>query len=251
MKYKLLVLAALAVTASACGKKKADENKQQAKIAFAVYQSGLMETVDAKKAAEWLNRGEMVTVLETTEVPDAKDKTKSKKWAKIERTTGKQGFVDAANVESKAFVVLKPLEIFNINQAAGKKVTTAPIGKVGFVKEEKADWVKVRFGFHVNENWSFAPEAKKWADDRWAQLEGAVSFDSAAIGQGIELEDALKKYADADAAKKAAGKKELEAIIKDGRSQFIDIAQKALSEEAPKSDEPGAAPTEPKPADGN
>lgn len=251
MKYRILLLSAVAAAVVSCGKKKTEENKPSAKIAFVVYQSALMDTMDAKKASEWLNRGEMVTVLENTEVPDAKDKTKSKKWAKIERTTGKQGFVDAANIEGKAFVVLRPLEIFNINQAAGKKLATAPIGKVGFVVEEKADWAKVRFGYKVNENWNFGAEAAKWVDQRWAQLEGAVSYDAAAIGQGVELEDALKKYNDVDAAKKATGKKELETIVTDGRSQFIDIVQKALAEGAPKSDETAAPPAETKPAEGN
>lgn len=246
---KTLALAVLIAMAAHCGKKKGEEAaKAPAKVAYAVYQAGVFDTVDAKKASEWLNRAEMVTVLETVDVPDAKDKKKSKAWAKIERTTGKQGFVDPANLESKAFVVIRPIEIFNINQAAGKKLATVPAGKVGFVVEEKGDWVKVRFGYKVNENWSFADDATKWVDQRWAQLDG-VSYDPAAIGHGVELEDAMKKFNDSDAAKKAAGKKDLETIVKDSKSQFIDVAQKALAtaDEAPKKEEP---PAEVKPAEG-
>lgn len=243
MKTKALpaiALAVIAFTVSYCGKKKGDEKPtQQAKVSYAVYACGLYEKTDAKEASEWLNRAEMVTVLESVEVPNPKDKKKSKTWLKIERTTGKQGYVDPANFENKAFVVLRPVELFNINQASGKKVATVPPGKVGFVVEEKGEWVKVRFGYKVYENWSYTEEATKWGEQRWMQLEG-VSYDPAAIGQGVELEDALKKFNDADAKKKAAGKKELEAIVKEAKSQFIDVAQKALAagEEVPKKEEP-------------
>lgn len=245
MKMKVLlaiVPAFVALVATNCGKKKGDEKSaQQARVAYAVYACGLYEKVDAKEASEWLNRAEMVTVLESVEVPNAKDKKKSKTWLRIERTTGKQGFVDPANFESKAFVVLRPIELFNINQAAGKKVATVPPGKVGFIIEEKGEWVKVRFGYKLYENWSYTEEATKWGEQRWMQLEG-VSYDPAAIGHGVELEDALRKFNDSDAKKKAAGKKELEAIVKDAKSQFIDVAQKALtaSEEPPKNEEPAA-----------
>lgn len=244
MKMKALPAIALAVIALAnnnCGKKKGDEKPaQQAKVSYTVYACGLYEKTDSKEASEWLNRAEMVTVLESVEVP-TKDKKKTKIWLKIERTTGKQGFADPANFESKAFVVLRPVELFNINQASGKKVATVPPGKVGFIVEEKGEWVKVRFGYKVYENWSFTEDATKWGDQRWMQLEG-VSYDPAAIGQGVELEDALRKFNDTDAKKKATGKKELEAIVKDAKSQFIDVAQKALaaSEETPKKEEPAA-----------
>ncbi len=231
MKNKLTISlsAIILLAAIACGKKKSPEEapKAQARIAFAVYQIGLFDTIDAKKASEWLNRGEMVTVLDTVNAPDAKDPKKAKSWSKIERTTGKQGFVDSANIEGKAFVTMGPLEVFNINQASGKKVATVPAGQVGFVADEKGDWVKVRFGYKIYENWSGAPDAVKWADGKWAQLT-QVSYDPAAIGQGIELETAMRKYFDSDAAKKAAGQKELEKIVADGTSQFVDAARRAL-----------------------
>lgn len=247
MKNKFALSAVVLLAAIACGKKKsADEApKAQARIAFAVYQIGLFDTVDAKKASEWLNRGEMVTVLETVNVPDAKDPKKSRSWAKIERTTGKQGFVDASNLENKVFVTVGPLEVFNINQASGKKIATVPAGQVGFVSEEKADWVKVRFGYKVYENWSGASDALKWADGKWAQL-NQVSYDPAAIGQGIELETAMRKFLDADATKKAQGQKELEKIVTDGTSQFVETARRVLdgAQAAPAS-EPAAAPATP------
>jgi hypothetical protein len=229
MRKQLIICAIVLAAAIACGKKKSLEEapKAQARIAFSVYQAGLFDSVDAKKASEWLNRAEMVTVLDTVNVPDAKDPKKSRSWSKIERTTGKQGFVDSANLESKAFVTVGPLEVFNINQASGKKVATVPAGQVGFVVEEKGDWVKVRFGYKVYEKWSGAADAIKWADGKWAQL-SQVSYDPAAIGQGIELETAMRKYLDPDAAKKAAGQKELEKIVSEGTSQFVDVARSVL-----------------------
>ena len=214
-----------------CGKKKdGDAPRTQAKIAYAVYGAGMYDQVGGSKPAEYISRGEMVTVLETVTPPSVKEDAKAKTWAKIERTTGKQGFVEAKNLESKAFVVIRPLDIFSINQASGKKLTTVPAGQVGFVVEEKADWAKVRFGYNVYEGWSFTKDNTKWVDEKWAQLEG-VSYDPLAVGQGVELETALRKYSNSDAAKKASGKKELEAIIKEGKSQFIDPAQKALAGE--------------------
>lgn len=229
LQNKLVIPAIVIVAAVACGKKKSPEEapKAQPRIGFAVYQIGLFDTVDAKKASAWLNRGEMLTVLDTVNVPDAKDPKKSKSWAKIERTTGKQGFVNSANIESKAFVTVGPLEVFNINQASGKKVATVPAGQVGFVSEERGDWVKVRFGYKIYENWSGAPDALKWADGNWAQL-SQVSYDPAALGQGVELETAMRKLLDADATKKAAGQKELEKIVADGTSQFVEVARRAL-----------------------
>ncbi|GAB4442195.1 MAG: hypothetical protein OHK0011_24620 [Turneriella sp.] len=247
MKSKITILAITLFAVIACGKKKTSEEapKAQARIAFAVYQVGLFDTVDAKKASEWLNRGEMLTVLDTVNVPDAKDPKKTKSWAKVERTTGKQGFVDAANIESKAFVTVGPLEVFNINQASGKKIATVPAGQVGFISEEKADWVKVRFGYKVYENWSGAADAIKWADGKWAQL-SQVSYDPAAIGQGIELETAMRKFNDADATKKAQGQKELEKIVSEGTSQFVEVARQQLdSSKAAPAAEPAPSETSP------
>jgi hypothetical protein len=244
IKKKIAIAAFFLLAFTACGKKKSPEEvtKAQARIAFAVYQVGLFDAVDAKKASEWLNRAEMVTILETLNVPDAKDPKKTKSWAKIERTTGKQGFVDASNLESKAFVTVGPLEVYNINQASGKKIATVPAGQVGFVSDEKADWVKVRFGYKVYENWSGAADALKWADGKWAQL-SQVSYDPAVIGQGIELETAMRKFNDADAAKKAQGQKELEKIIADGTSQFVEVARQVLdAAQAAPAPEPAAAP---------
>lgn len=244
--HKVYLIAALAVALIACGKKKVDEpGKPQAKIAYAVYGLGLFDTVDAKKATEWLSRAEMLTVLETVKGPDPKNAAKTKDWAKIERTTGKQGFVDAASLESKAFVVIGNLEVFNVNQASAKKLASVPAGHVGFVVEEKGDWVKVRFGNKVNEKWSNAADSYKWVDQKWAQLT-AVSYDPAAIGQGLEIENSMRKYLEGDAAKKAQGKKELEAIVSDGKSQFVSVAKDAL---AAAEAMPEAKPAETKPAD--
>ncbi|MBL8035562.1 MAG: hypothetical protein JNJ69_17805 [Leptospiraceae bacterium] len=249
-KLKLILATAAALSFAACGKKKTeDASKPQAKIAYAIYQLGVYDTTTAKKASEWLNRAEMVTVLETVKAPDPKNEGKTKEMAKIERTTGKQGYVDAASLESKAFVVIGALEVFNVNQASAKKLATVPAGHVGFVVEEKGDWVKVRFGYKVNEKWNNAADSLKWVDQKWAQL-SAVSYDPAAIGQGIELENAMRKYLDADAAKKAAGKKELEAIVNDGKSQFVSVAKDALSAEASAEKPAENKPAETKPAEG-
>jgi hypothetical protein len=229
LKTTLLIIAISAATY--CGKKKdGDAPKAQAKIAYAVYGAGLFDQVGAGKASEYLSRGEMVTVLDTVTPPSVKEDAKAKTWAKVERTTGKQGFVDSANLEGKAFVVIRPLDVFSINQASGKKLASVPAGQVGFIIEEKADWAKIRFGYKINENWVFSKDSTKWVDQKWAQVEG-VSYDPQAIGQGVELETALRKYNDGDAAKKAAGKKELEGIIKEAKSQFIEPAQKALAAE--------------------
>ena len=245
LRLKTMTLVFAATLAGYCGKKKENEApKAQAKIAYAVYGTGLFDQVGGNKASEYLNRGEMVTVLDTVTPPSVKEDAKAKVWAKIERTTGKQGFVDAGHLESKAFVIIRPLDVFSINQASGKKLATVPAGQVGFIVEEKADWAKIRFGSNINEGWGFGKENSKWVDQKWAQVEG-VSYDAAAIGQGVELETALRKYAASDAAKKAAGKKELEAIVKEGKSQFIEVAQKALAAESEAKSETKSEETKP------
>jgi hypothetical protein len=235
-----IIAVAIAIVAySGCKKKDDNASKPQAKIAYAIYGIGVFDKTDSPKASEWLNRGEMVTIMETVSIPNAKDPSKSKTWAK--------------SLEPKAFVVLRPLEVFNINQASGKKLATVPPGQVGFVAEEKADWAKVRFGYKIYEQWAFNPESAKWVDQKWAQIDG-VSYDPTAIGQGVELETALRKFYDADATKKAAGKKELEAIISDAKSQFIDVAQRALAGEGAGNEAKPAenvpAESTPAPADG-
>lgn len=229
--YSIIVATAVATLAfNACKKKEESAPKPQAKIAYAVYGAGVYDTTASAKVAEYLNRGEMVTVVDTVNAADPKNAKKTISWAKIERTTGKQGFVVSSYLENKAFVVLRPLEVFNINQAAGKRLATVPPGQVGFIAEEKGEWAKVRFGYNIYEDWTIKPEAKKWVDNRWAQVEG-VSYDPVAIGQGVELDNALQKFNDKDAKKQEAGKKELQGIISDGKSPFIAIAQKALDTE--------------------
>ncbi|MBV6493647.1 MAG: hypothetical protein LDLANPLL_01670 [Turneriella sp.] len=213
----------------ACGKKKDGSAKDpQPAIAYAVYGTGVYNEAGGAKPVEYLNRAEMVTVLNSVTVETGKKDAPKKTWAKIERTTGKQGFVDAANLAAKAFVVVQPLEVFNVNQASGKRLATVPVGQVGFIVEEKAGWAKVRFGYRVSEDWSLSKEATKWLDEKWAQVEG-VSYDAAAIGQGVELETALRKFADANDKKKTEGKAELEKIVKEERSQFIEVARKVLA----------------------
>lgn len=227
--YSIIVAAAAAtLVLNACKKKEESAPKPQAKIAYAIYGVGLYDSTGSAKAAEWLNRGEMVTVTDTVVVPDAKNPKKSTTWAKIERTTGKQGYVVNANLESKAFVVVQPLEVFNINQAAGKRLATVPPGQIGFIVEEKGEWAKVRFGYHVYEDWSSAPEAKKWVEQKWVKFEG-VSFDPVTIGQGIELESAIQRINGTDAKKREAGIKELRLLVTEGKTPFLSQAQTVLS----------------------
>ncbi len=234
----------MTITALACGKKKTDgAPAQQARIGYAVYQLGLYDTPDAAKASEWLNRAEMVTVLETVSVANPKNAAKKVEWAKIQRTTDKQGYVDATRIESKAFVVTGKLDIYNINQVSGKKLATVAEGHVGFVVEEKGDWAKVRFGYKIYEKWDQANPTVKWIDQQWAQL-NAVSYDPVAIGEGVEFENAARKFFDADAKKKEQGKKDLETIINDGKSQFIPAARNVLATSVE------VAPSEPAPAEG-
>ena len=188
-----LVLTA-AIHTSACGKNKGESSTwQHTRIAYTVYQSCLYEKPDATgKALEWLNRAEMVTVLETFSVPLAKDPSKKAEWAKIERTTGKQGYMDATRLESKAFVVTGNLDIFNVNQVSGKKLATVPQGHVGFVVEERGDWAKIRFGSRIFEKWDQPKPTTKWIDQQWTQLTG-VSYDPIAIGEGVEFEAAARR----------------------------------------------------------
>lgn len=223
------LILAIAVGASACGKKKTDGTpSQQARIGYAIYQIGLYDKPDSAKASEWLNRAEMVTVLETLNVANPKNPAKKVEWAKIERTTGKQGYVDATRIESKAFVVTGNLDIYNINQVSGKKLATVPEGHVGFVVEEKGDWAKVRFGYKIFEKWDQTKPTLKWIDQQWAQLSG-VSYDPVAIGEGVEFESAARKFFDADVKKKEQGKKDLETIVNDGKSQFVPAARNVLA----------------------
>lgn len=229
---------------SACGKKKTEAGPgPQARIAYTVYQLGLYEKPDAAKASEWLNRAEMVTVLETVSVPNPKDATKKVEWAKIERTTGAKGYVDATRLESKAFVVTGNLDIFNVNQVSGKKLTTVPEGHVGYVVEERGDWAKVRFGYKIFEKWDDPKSPQKWIDQQWAQLT-AVNYDPAAIRDGVEFEAAARKFYDADAKKKAQGKKDLETIVNDGKSAFATLAKNVLATAVE------SAPAEAAPAEG-
>lgn len=226
--FPLLVISAVVIS-TACGKKKPDAVPgQSARIAYTIYQLGLYEKPDAPKATEWLNRAEMVTVLETVSVPNAKDPSKKVEWAKIERTTGKQGYCDATRLESKAFVVTGNLDIYNVNQISGKKLATVPEGHVGFVVEERGDWAKVRFGYKIFEKWDQPKPAQKYVDQQWAQLTG-VSYDPVAIGEGVEFEAAARRFFDADAKKKAQGKKELETIVNDGKSAFTALAKNVLA----------------------
>lgn len=216
----------------ACSKKKEQAGQQtERRIAYAIYQTGLYDTVDAKKVSEWLNRGEMVTVLEEVNQPDPKDPKKNKTWAKIQRTTDKVGYVDPKHLAAKAFVVLAPLDVFNINQVAGKKRGTVLPGQVGFVTEEKAGWAKVRFGYKVFQSWNDLSQTA-WVDDGWAQLT-QVSYDPAIIGQALELETALRNFSSNDNEKKQRAQKELEKIVSEGSSQFVDVARQVLESNQP------------------
>lgn len=211
----------------ACGKKKepAADTASPAKIAYAIYQTGVFDTTDAQKASEWLNRGEMVIVLEEVNIPDAKDPKKSKAWTKIKRTTDKVGFVDSKHLGGKAFVVISPLDVFNINQATGKKRGTVLPGQVGFVVDEKGEWAKVRFGYKVFEDWSDLSK-QAWVDEGWAQL-GQVSYEPVLIGQAAEFEAAVRQYSKDDIDKKEKGRADLEKIAQSD-SNFSPQAKSVL-----------------------
>lgn len=221
LQYQKIIISLIftVALASACGKKKdqaVTDAVKPARLAYAIYQTGLFDTTDAKKASEWLNRGEMVTVLEEVNIPDAKDPKKSKAWTKIQRTTDKVGFVDSKHLGGKAFVVVGPLDVFNINQATGKRRGTVLPGQVGFVTEEKGEWAKVRFGYKVFEDW---PDLTKqaWVDDGWAQL-NQVSYEPILIGQATEFEAAVRQLASDDNDKKEKGRAALEKIAQSDSS---------------------------------
>lgn len=239
----VLTLSSLAIF-FACGKKKPEAGAgPQARIAYTIYQLGLYEKPDKVKLIKWLNRAEMVTVLETVTIPDPKDAKKNIEWAMIERTTGEKGYVEGSNLEAKVFVVTGNLDVFNVNQVSGKKVATVPAGHVGFVVEERGDWAKIRFGGRIFEKWDEVKPTTKWIDQQWAQLTG-VSYDPVAIGEGVEFEAAARKFFDKDEKKRTQGKKDLETIVNEGKSAFATLAKNVLATAVE------SAPAEAAPAEG-
>lgn len=222
MKRVLVAFIALSlVIPSACKKK--EEQKEEGPIAkkYAKYRVNVHKDKDLKGWIATLEKGEGVDLL--SEEKYITDKRKEIDLAKVRLADDKEGYIDAKHLADKPIVFIKETPVF-VRPTPGSRVyTKLPAGTIGFIIDEKGNWVQVYAGKIEG----------KWVTRQWA--EGGYTTDTNTLLDAKELEVALQLIKKDDTLEK--GKEKLKELA-EGTSEIAVIAQQKLDElEAAKKEE--------------
>lgn len=221
---KRLLTLALCITLATFGCKKgnkegADESleKKYSKSNTCVY-----ETAELKKCLTTLSKAEPVDLLDLQTDPKSKKET-----ARVRLSDDTIGFIAAGNLADKPIVFLEDTKAHMRNNIGSKVFETIPKGTIGFIIDEKADWVKVYIG----------QVGAKWVTQHWVQ--GGYSTDPKLVLDARTYEDAMSvlKKPDAKPEDTEKARKSLEELSNAG-TIFGELARHALNPIE------GAGPTE-------
>jgi lipoprotein LenA len=222
MKRVLIAFIALAIVLpSAC--KKAEEQKEEGPIAkkYAKYRVNVQKDKDLKVWLATLEKGEAVDLL--SEEKYITEKRQEIDLAKVRLADDKEGYIDAKHLADKPIVFIKETPVF-VRPTSGSKVyIKLPEGTIGFIIDEKGNWVQVYVGKIEG----------KWVTRQW--VEGGYTTDTNTLLEAKELEVALQLIKKDETLEK--GKEKLKELA-EGTSEIAAIARQKLDElEAAKKEE--------------
>ncbi len=210
---KAILMALLPVLIFACKKeveKKPDLAKKYAKYGIAVYEDQTMKKWMANLAkAEGVEFDPAAVIVQ----PGGED------IAEVMLSDGKTGYLQLKHLADTPIVFIEDTKAHERNNPASRVFTTLPKGTIGFMIDEKGEWVQIYAG----------KIADRWVTRQWVR--GGYSTDENLLIDAKLYEEAtaaLAKSGAKDAEKKEA-KKKLEDLVKSS-TIFSDLSSKKLEE---------------------
>lgn len=231
---KYLIVALIAVAFFACKKEApgpAEPTGPMMIKKYARYNTNVFEDAGMKKWIATLSKAEEVE-YDPSQTP-LKDKDDD--IVIVNLTDGKKGHVALKHFADKPVVFTEDTKAHVRNNIASKVDATIPKGSIGFIIEEKGEWVQIYIG-KVNDIWI----TKHWIKSGFSSDENLL-VDAKIYEEAMRvISDSKSKSSDVDKAKKR-----LEEMNSSGNI-FSELAAKKLEELAAKASEP--APQEEAPA---
>ena len=190
MKKYLLMLLALALVLSIGCKKEESANTEAApsitqkcaKYAVAVYKDNELKTWMSN-----LSKAETVDLISTDIVSDNKGTVKE--VATVKLSDDSQGYLETKHLADRSIVFLADTKTYTRNNAGSAVKTTLPAGTIGFVIDEKADWLQIYVG-QVDGKWV----TQDWVNDGY-------TTDASYLADAKIYESAIATLAKGDATK--------------------------------------------------
>ena len=212
--FAILMMASVLV---ACKGQKQEEpvvEEPTSEQKFAKFRIGVSENPDLKKSFTVLAKAEAIEQLEVlpSEDPD-------KAVAKIKLSDDSIGYVKARHLGGQPVVFTQETKAFDRNNATSRVKQTIPVGSIGFIMDERKNWVKIYVG-KIEDN---------WVTDEW--VEGGYEMNSDLLLEARDLEEARNTLLD-EKAKDEAKSEALEKLEKlKSSSTVIAQAAKEFAEE--------------------
>lgn len=163
--------------------------KQYARYATAVYQDA-----ELKNRLTWLAKAEMVKKDTEKTFTNEKDQ----EVAFVELTDGQQGYLQLRHLADKPVIFIEDTRAHTRNNIASNVVGTIPAGSIGFIIDERADWVQIYVG-NIDGTWI----TRHWVKDGYRSndellidakiYEDALSILSKDSPDSSDIEDAKEK----------------------------------------------------------
>lgn len=221
MKRIILVACALAlIVPFGCKKKDGETGDKSIAKKYALYQVTVYKDKDFKEWLATLEKAESVDLLKEEQYINLKKMQIDLSQVKL--ADGKEGYIDSKHLADKPIVFIEESTRLFVRPNMGSKVfCTVPKGTIGFIKEEKADWVMVYVGNLDG----------KWVTGQWTK--GGYSADENLVVEAKDYEAAMallkeQKPEKRDAAQKTA-KEKLSELAK-GSSVIAALAKAKLDE---------------------
>jgi len=145
-KYLLISLIFSLVMAFAC--KKEDSKSESAESAIvskcARYAASVYKDKERTVWLATLSKTEIFDLLSTEIITNNKGAVAE--VAHIRLSDGAEGYLETKHIANKAIVFTQDTKTYQRNNTGSKITATMPVGTLGFVLEEKAEWLQVYIG---------------------------------------------------------------------------------------------------------
>jgi len=232
MKKLLLCTLIFAVAIGGCKKGKEEGaadivlTKKYARYRIAVYTDKELKT--------WLATLDKAEPVDLIGQEDVTIKTKTVTLASIKLSTEKKGYVKADALADRPVVFTEDTKARVRNNAAARVWAIIPKGTIGFVIDEKADWVQIHVG-KINDKWV----TKHWVKNGFSGDENLMSE-----ALDFEREAAVLAKGEPGSAKYKAAEEAIKKIESESTSIFKDMAGELLQKSSKKEEDQKETPEE-------
>lgn len=200
--------------ATSCGKKEkkpeASVLKKYAKFRAAVYKD--------KNLKEWMATLEKTESAEVVSTEKIEAGAKTVEIASIKLSDGKQGYINHEFLAEKPVVFIdENVKAYQRPDVGSAVISPVPKGTIGFIIDEKADWVKIYIG----------NVGGVWITGHW--VKGGYSVDENLVQSAKDYESAIALLASKKDSSKSEAKDKLTELSK-GTSVIAELSRKKLEE---------------------